>query len=483
EREMYGSPEDANQRYIAIFGTRTRFVVMILVLLCLTSIWSNILTFNFAVICMAPKPVNETADPFGNLTDQPDTYSYTKAQNSWITSVVAIAALICNQIVVAIVNRVGIRTVFTLLGLTSAVATILMPTAIRAGYVWLLVARVFQGIGFAGNFPVIGAFCSRWTYFKQTGFFVSVLVAYVQLSPAITNPVSGALCTAFSWSSVFYSHGVVCLVLFVVYGIFYRNSPQKHPFVGPVETGKIATGKATVDKKMIKVIPYWAIMKTPAVWAVWIAAIGNFTAVNLMFLYSPIYLSAVLGFSTHSTGFSAAIPPLAQFLMKLICGFISDRIKFISEVNKFRVFNSVAFIGSAICFAVLACMSSETKYFNMLLIGGAAGILGATTGGFFKAGPVISKQYSHFVTGNISLMLTLTMIVVPFIVNALTPNNTQDEWRWVFVITLAVQVVTDIFFCIFIRGDACEWTEDEWIRRNTVVDCSENTRKPTEAEH
>lgn len=44
-------------------------------------------------------------------------------------------------------------------------------------------------------------------------------------------------------------------------------------------------------------------------------------------------------------------------------------------------------------------------------------------------------------TGNISLMLTFTMIVVPFLVNALTPNNTQAEWRWVFVITLAVQVL------------------------------------------
>ncbi|GMS87091.1 hypothetical protein PENTCL1PPCAC_9266, partial [Pristionchus entomophagus] len=476
---MYGSPAEAEARYIALFGTRTRFVVMVLVLLCLTSIWSNILTFNFAVICMAPKPMNES--DAGNATDQPDTYSYTKVQNSWITSVVAIAALICNQIVVAIVNRVGIRTVFTTLGLVSAVSTILMPTAIRAGYAWLLVARAFQGVAFAGNFPVIGAFSSKWTYFKQTGFFVSVLVAYVQLAPAITNPVSGALCTAFSWSSVFYSHGVACLVLFVIYGVFYRNSPQKHPFVGPVETGKIAMGKPTVDKKMIKTIPYMAILKTPAVWAVWIAAIGNFTAVNLMFLYSPTYLSTVLGFSTNSTGFSAALPPLAQFLMKLLCGFISDRIKCLSEVVKFRIFNSVAFLGSAICFAVLACMGTDAKYFNMLLLGGAAGILGATTGGFFKAGPVISKQYSHFVTGNISLMLTFTMIVVPFLVNALTPNNTQDEWRWVFVITLGVQVVTNLVFCILIRGEPCEWTEDEWIRRNTVVDV-ESSRKPTTAE-
>lgn len=50
-----------------------------------------------------------------------------------------------------------------------------------------------------------------------------------------------------------------------------------------------------------------------------------------------------------------------------------------------------------------------------MLLGISAGLLGCTTGGFFKvnfnyklnnflkAGPLVSKHYSHFVTGNVSL--------------------------------------------------------------------------------
>lgn len=232
-------------------------------------------------------------------------------------------------------------------------------------------------------------------------------------------------------------------------------------------------------------MPYGAILKTPAIWAVWIAAIGNFTCVNMMFLFSPIYLSKVLGFPVHSTGLTAAIPPFLQFVSKLVCGAISDRIKFIPEGIKFRIFNSFAFCGSAIFLAVLAFMGDEHKNNNMIVLGCAAGMLGATTGGFFKAGPVLSKQYSHFVTGNISLGITITMLVVPFFVNALTRNNTQEEWKWVFLITGAVmvscsepehiknslfQVLTNIIFCIFVKGEPCEWTSDNFHRASSVAD-------------
>ncbi|GMS87093.1 hypothetical protein PENTCL1PPCAC_9268, partial [Pristionchus entomophagus] len=443
--------KNEDEQYIDLFGTRTRFVVMLLVLLCLTSIWSNILSFNFAIICMAPKE--------GNASGATDSYAFTKNESSWITSVVALGALVANFPVVSVVNRFGTRLVFSMLGVVSAAATVALPWAIRSGFTWILVLRALQGMSFAGNFTVIGAFCSRWTYFKQTGVFVAILVSYVQLSPAITMPVSGALCSAFSWSSVFYAHGLTTMLLFVIYGLFYRNNPQKHPFVGPLESRKISTGKV-VETKTVARVPYAEILSTPAVWAVWAGAIGNFTAVNLMFLYSPTYLSAVLGLSANSTGITAALPPFTQFLVKLICGVISDRIHCISERTKFRLFNSIAFGGSACCFLMLACMGTETKSLNMVLLGGAAGILGCSTGGFYKAGPVISKQYSYFVTGNISLMLTLTMIVVPFMVSVLTPNNTQEEWRWVFVITAVVQLMSNILFCLFIRGEPCEWTRE-----------------------
>ncbi|KHJ93093.1 hypothetical protein OESDEN_07000 [Oesophagostomum dentatum] len=122
---------------------------------------------------------------------------FTSSQESWAISVVAVAALVGNFPVVHLVNRVGIRTVFAGLGILSALSTLLIPTCIRLGFYWFLVARFLQGFAFSANFPVIGSFCAKWSYFKQNGLFVSGLVAYVQLAPALTNPASGALCDAF----------------------------------------------------------------------------------------------------------------------------------------------------------------------------------------------------------------------------------------------------------------------------------------------
>lgn len=55
-----------------------------------------------------------------------------------------------------------------------------------------------------------------------------------------------------------------------------------------MELGKIAIGKSDLDKDLLKNIPYKEILKTASVWAIWIAAIGNFVCVNMMFLYSPV---------------------------------------------------------------------------------------------------------------------------------------------------------------------------------------------------
>lgn len=96
--------------------------------------------------------------------------------------------------------------------------------------------------------------------------------------------------------------------------------------VEPIELRKIAFGKSECSKEELKNIPYGEILKTASVWAVWIAAIGNFTCVNMMFLYSPNYLNKVLHFHIQHTGFSASLPPLLQFIIKLLAGFTSDKV-------------------------------------------------------------------------------------------------------------------------------------------------------------
>ncbi|CAD5222274.1 unnamed protein product [Bursaphelenchus xylophilus] len=439
-------------KFFKVFNTRTRFLIMINVLLCLASVWSNILAFNFALVCFNQGGEDED-DKGGDVI-------FTSRQVSFLTSIVAASAFVANFIVVQIVNRFGIRTLFTFLGLLSAAVTALLPLAISSGYYFTLILRALQGVAFSANFPVIGAFSSKWTYYKQNGLFVSALVAYVQLSPAITMPISGALCeSSMSWPSVFYAHAIASAILFVLFGIFYRNSPEKHRYVGDTELNKIKKFKTQANKKELRSIPYRQILTTPSVWAVWIGGIGNFVCVNMMFLYSPTYMSKVLGFPVHSTGISSALAPLAQFLIKLFAGFTSDKVKCLSETNKLRLYNTVAFFGSALLLLTLAFWPSDQHKFMLLLFGASAGLLGFTTGGFFKAGPLVSKQYSHFVTGNISQTITITMLIVPFMVNGLAPDNTAEQWRWVFVVTAAVLATTNLLFIIMVSALPAPWTQ------------------------
>lgn len=80
----------------------------------------------------------------------------------------------------------------------------------------------------------------------QSGLFISVLVAFFQLSPAITMPSGGYMCAHYEWPYIYYSHGIVSLLLFSLLIVVYRNSPNKHPLVSDVELKKITFGKDNV---------------------------------------------------------------------------------------------------------------------------------------------------------------------------------------------------------------------------------------------
>src|ERR1700761_7027812 len=100
-------------------------------------------------------------------------------------------------------------------------------------------------------------------------------------------------------------------------------------------------------------------------------------------MFSPTYMSKVLHFPIHKSGFSSALPPLAQFCIKLFAGFTSDKVKCLGESNKLRAYNSIAFFGCATFMTILAFFPTSMAYICLLLFGASAGILGFTTGGFF----------------------------------------------------------------------------------------------------
>uniref|UniRef100_A0A914YRP9 Major facilitator superfamily (MFS) profile domain-containing protein n=1 Tax=Panagrolaimus superbus TaxID=310955 RepID=A0A914YRP9_9BILA len=140
--------------------TWTRFLLVGITLLCLTSTWSNILAFNFVMVCTQSNEASPTTGDNGNDTIIPThtigplkPVHFTTNQRTFLTSAVAVAALIANFIVTPAMGKFGTRTIFTVCGALSLIATAFMPLALRSGFTASIALRALQGIGFAASFP------------------------------------------------------------------------------------------------------------------------------------------------------------------------------------------------------------------------------------------------------------------------------------------------------------------------------------------
>uniref|UniRef100_A0A0N5B2B0 MFS domain-containing protein n=1 Tax=Strongyloides papillosus TaxID=174720 RepID=A0A0N5B2B0_STREA len=461
-----------------IFGNQIRFTIMVLSTLCLSSILSNILTFNFTVICMAgEKPDNYTPDMDPSLLNGYSPHlDYTSSEKSTLFMAVAVGALIAVFPMTILLNKFGSRLVFSALGFLSAIATLFVPLAANIGFYPFVFIRVVQGMGFSACLPVMGSITSHWSTLKQNGIFIAILSSFLQIAPIFTMPVSGELCTSsLGWTAVYYLHGVVSIILFTIFFLYHRNSPAKHPLVNRKELVKMMFGKGSIysgpgKQKVSKKVPVAAMYKDPAIWAILVAAFGNFMGTQLSLQFMPTYINAVLHLPIEKTGIASAISPVIMFFIKLVAGQSSDKIKFISDGTKLRIYNSLSMGGMGVLFITLGFMNPvENKSGCLVVLIASTCILGFNSGGFFKSSQQVSKQHSHFTMANISFLNCVCMLLTPLLNELIAPDNTPETWTIVLCIHGAILLSTNAFFCIFTSSAPAPWTLETFSAKSSKV--------------
>jgi len=474
-----------------IFGNQIRFTIMVISTLCLSSILSNILTFNFAFICMA----GERPENWENMTLEEQKLSgyredldYSSAQRSTLFMVVAVGALIAVFPMTIMLNKFGSRMVFGVLGFVSAISTLLVPLAANTGFVTMIIARMVQGMAFSACLPVMGSITSHWSTLKQNGIFIAILSSFLQIGPIFTMPVSGQLCTSsFGWPMIFYIHGIVSIILFTIFILYHRNTPTKHPMVARTELVKVMFGKGSIysgpgKQKVSKKVPYMAMYKDPAIWAILVAAFGNMMGTQLSLQFMPTYINKVLFLPVEQTGVASAISPVIMFFIKIFAGQTSDRIKFISDQMKLRIYNTLAMGGMGFLFICLALLDPRNqKSFCLIVLIASTCILGFNSGGFFKSSQMVSRQHSHFTMGNISFLNCVCMLLTPLLNELVAPENTPETWAIVLWTHGIILLTTNAFFCIFCSSKPAPWTLDTWSNRSSKV-APEKPEIPTNIE-
>uniref|UniRef100_A0AC34Q037 Major facilitator superfamily (MFS) profile domain-containing protein n=1 Tax=Panagrolaimus sp. JU765 TaxID=591449 RepID=A0AC34Q037_9BILA len=292
----------------------------------------------------------------------------------------------------------GAKYVFFIAGIISSISTILTPLAAGMGFGYFLGMRFLQGIAYSADFAAIGVICVRWASLKQNAFFVSVLTCYTSLSTAITNPIAGVLCeSSWGWPGVYYVHGCASLILFTLWLFFYTDHPETHPSVSIVEIEKIHRDKTEGHKNMDTFVPYWEICKNPIILIVWLNALTDIVSAMFLVTYIPTYLNKVLNYNIAHAGLLGALPGLVHIPFKTTCGYLSDKIKTFDEKPKMIFFNTLALGVTAAMYATMGYLPIQYPILAVLVLTLIKAFIGATCGGFYKCGLLVSSCFFNFV--------------------------------------------------------------------------------------
>uniref|UniRef100_A0A1I7V3Z3 MFS domain-containing protein n=1 Tax=Caenorhabditis tropicalis TaxID=1561998 RepID=A0A1I7V3Z3_9PELO len=404
-----------------------RYLVLVSTMLCLTSLMSNVVCFNFTVLCMPGSAIGA----------------------------------VCGVIPVIIgISRIGLKAVFFASGILTAVSTFLIPILAPLHFYLFVILRFAQGLSYATCFPAVGAITSTWASLAQQGLFIAALTTFGQTSSIFSMPVAGELCTSpFGWKAVFYLHALISVAVFTIWFAIFTDSPEDNKLVRPAELAEIEFNKSEEAIHEHHTTPYLEIASTPSVWGIWIGAFGDLIAVQLIHIYSPVFLHDVGGYSFEKTGFAAAVPVLFQFLVKMFAGHSSDKIHGISETTKLRIYNSIALGASAVFLVALGFVKQGQGVLGLVLMTLATGMFGFNGGGFSKCSALVSRQYNHFVMAIHQILICFSMIVCPLIVSSILQQGTVAEWRIVFFVHAAILLVCNAIFCWLATAKPAPWTD------------------------
>ena len=160
-----------------------------------------------------------------------------KVQIGFVFSAFAYPYLLFQIIGGWVADKFGPRKALTVCGIIWAGATI--ATGLVHGLVGLFVARLVLGFGEGATFPTATRAMSYWTPKEKRGFAQGITHAFSRLGNTLTPFIVAYLALSISWRGSFVVVGCVSLAWALVWMLYFRDDPAKHPGTTPEELAQL----------------------------------------------------------------------------------------------------------------------------------------------------------------------------------------------------------------------------------------------------
>ncbi|XP_009647624.1 vesicular glutamate transporter 2 [Egretta garzetta] len=366
-----------------------------------------------------------------------------------------------------IIKEVGtLPSVFGAAILLTSSLNMLIPSAARVHYGCVIFVRILQGLVEGVTYPACHGIWSKWAPPLERSRLATTSFCGSYAGAVIAMPLAGILVQYTGWSSVFYVYGSFGIVWYMFWLLVSYESPAKHPTITDEERryieesiGESANLLGAMEKYKT---PWRKFFTSMPVYAIIVANFCRSWTFYLLLISQPAYFEEVFGFEISKVGILSAVPHLVMTIIVPIGGQIADFLRsrqILSTTTVRKIMNCGGFGMEATLLLVVGYSHSKGVAISFLVL--AVGFSGFAISGFNVNHLDIAPRYASILMGISNGVGTLSGMVCPIIVGAMTKNKTREEWQYVFLIAALVHYGGVIFYGIFASGEKQPWADPE----------------------
>uniref|UniRef100_A0A8C4KQ96 Solute carrier family 17 member 8 n=1 Tax=Dromaius novaehollandiae TaxID=8790 RepID=A0A8C4KQ96_DRONO len=360
-------------------------------------------------------------------------------------------------------NKLAANRVFGAAIFLTSTLNMFIPSAARVHYGCVMFVRILQGLVEGVTYPACHGMWSKWAPPLERSRLATTSFCGSYAGAVVAMPLAGVLVQYIGWSSVFYIYGMFGIVWYMFWLLHAYESPAAHPTITSEERIYIETSigeGASLASKFST--PWKRFFTSMPVYAIIVANFCRSWTFYLLLISQPAYFEEVFGFAISKVGLLSALPHMVMTIIVPIGGQLADFLrsrKILTTTTVRKVMNCGGFGMEATLLLVVGYSHTRGVAISFLVL--AVGFSGFAISGFNVNHLDIAPRYASILMGISNGVGTLSGMVCPLIVGAMTKHKTREEWQNVFLIAALVHYSGVIFYAIFASGEKQEWADPE----------------------
>ncbi|XP_061629079.1 vesicular glutamate transporter 3 [Phyllopteryx taeniolatus] len=363
-------------------------------------------------------------------------------------------------------NKLSANRVFGAAIFLTSVLNMFIPSAARVHYGCVMFVRILQGLVEGVTYPACHGMWSKWAPPLERSRLATTSFCGSYSGAVIAMPLAGVMVQYIGWPSVFYIYGVFGILWYVLWLLLAYGSPAVHPTITDEERTYIeSTIGETIHHQSVTQkfkTPWRRFFTSMPVYAIIVANFCRSWTFYLLLISQPAYFEEVFGFPISKVGILSAVPHMVMTIVVPVGGQLADFLrsnKIMTTTNVRKLMNCGGFGMEATLLLVVGFSHTRAVAISFLVL--AVGFSGFAISGFNVNHLDIAPRYASILMGISNGVGTLSGMVCPLIVGALTIHKTRLEWQNVFVIASMVHYTGVIFYAIFASGEQQDWANPE----------------------